>query len=105
MTNQPEDEATQLGLAVVAEAAALHAGDTESLISAEDNLHDTVDALIDEPLTDRQERVVESLAATGGALAAGLSGALAAEQGRPVDDILQKAATSIVTRREGDVAR
>ncbi|WP_423919701.1 hypothetical protein ACPEEZ_12810 [Frigoribacterium sp. 2-23] len=104
MTNDPDDVATQLGLAVVAHAAALNSGDTESLVSAEDNLRDTVDGLIDEPMTHRQELVVESLAATGGALTAGLSSALAAEQGRPADEILQKAAGSIVNQREDDAA-
>jgi hypothetical protein len=52
--------------------------------------------MIDEPLTERQEQVVERLASAGGTLTAGLSGALAAQTGRSVDDILEGAARSVV---------
>lgn len=93
---RPEDDAARLGLVVVGEAAALHSGDDAALDASEQNIRDTIDEMIDEPLTDRQERVVERLAAAGGTLTAGLSGALAAQTGRSVDEILEGAARSVV---------
>ncbi|OII12678.1 hypothetical protein [Curtobacterium sp. MCBA15_008] len=95
-TPRPEDDAARLGLVVVGEAAALHSGDEAALDASEQNIRDTIDEMIDEPLTDRQEEVVERLAAAGGTLTAGLSGALAAQSGRSVDDILEGAARSVV---------
>lgn len=94
--HRPEDDAARLGLVVVGEAAALHAGDEASLEASEQNIRDTVDDLVDEPLTPRQEEVVERLAAAGGTLTAGLSGALAAQTDRSVDDVLEGAARSVV---------
>ena len=93
---RPEDDAARLGLVVVGEAAALHSGDEAALDASEQNIRDTIDELIDEPLTPRQEGVVERLASAGGTLTAGLSGALAAQAGRSVDDVLEGAARSIV---------
>lgn len=93
---RPEDDAARLGLVVVGEAAALHAGDESALDASEQNIRDTVDELVDEPLTERQEEVVERLAAAGGTLTAGLSGALAAQTGRGVEDVLEGAARSVV---------
>ena len=93
---RPEDDAARLGLVVVGEAAALHSGDEAALDASEQNIRDTIDEMIDEPLTARQEQVVERLAAAGGTLTAGLSGALAAQAGRSVDDILEGAARSVV---------
>jgi phage terminase small subunit len=93
---RPEDDAARLGLVVVGEAAALHSGDDAALDASEQNIRDTIDEMIDEPLTERQEQVVERLAAAGGTLTAGLSGALAAQTGKSVDDILEGAARSVV---------
>ncbi|WIE64467.1 hypothetical protein DEI99_014725 [Curtobacterium sp. MCLR17_036] len=95
-TPRPEDDAARLGLVVVGEAAALHSGDEAALDASEQNIRDTVDELVDEPLTQRQEEVLERLAAAGGTLTAGLSGALAAQTGRSVDDVLEGAARSVV---------
>ncbi|WP_139196417.1 MULTISPECIES: hypothetical protein [unclassified Curtobacterium] len=95
-TSRPEDDAARLGLVVVGEAAALHSGDEAALDASEQNIRDTVDELVDEPLTQRQEEVLERLAAAGGTLTAGLSGALAAQTGRSVDDVLEGAARSVV---------
>ena len=93
---RPEDDAARLGLVVVGEAAALHSGDEAALDASEQNIRDTIDEMIDEPLTPRQEQVVERLASAGGTLTAGLSGALAAQAGRSVDDVLEGAARSVV---------
>jgi hypothetical protein len=95
-STRPEDDAARLGLVVVGEAAALHSGDESTLDASEDNIRETIDELVDEPLTPRQEEVVERLAAAGGTLTAGLSGALAAQTGRPVDEVLEGAARSVV---------
>ena len=95
-TPRPEDDAARLGLVVVGEAAALHSGDEAALDASEQNIRDTIDEMIDEPLTPRQEQVVERLASAGGTLTAGLSGALAAQTGRSVDDVLEGAARSVV---------
>lgn len=94
--SRPEDDAARLGLVVVGEAAALHAGDDAALDASEANIRDTVDSMVDEPLTPRQEEVVERLAAAGGTLTAGLSGALAAKTGGSVEDVLGGAARSVV---------
>ncbi|MDP4334430.1 hypothetical protein Q7F20_13705 [Curtobacterium sp. A7_M15] len=93
---RPEDDAARLGLVVVGEAAALHSADDAALDASERNIRDTVDEMIDEPLTERQEQVVERLASAGGTLTAGLSGALAAQTGRSVDEVLEGAARSVV---------
>lgn len=93
---RPEDDAARLGLVVVGEAAALHSGDEAALDASELNIRDTIDEMIDEPLTERQEQVVERLASAGGTLTAGLSGALAAQTGRSVDEVLEGAARSVV---------
>lgn len=74
----------------------MHSGDEAALDASEQNIRDTVDELVDEPLTQRQEEVLERLAAAGGTLTAGLSGALAAQTGRSVDDVLEGAARSVV---------
>ncbi len=74
----------------------MHSGDDAALDASEQNIRDTVDELVDEPLTERQEEVLERLAAAGGTLTAGLSGALAAQTGRSVDDVLEGAARSVV---------
>ncbi|WP_412147459.1 hypothetical protein [Curtobacterium flaccumfaciens] len=95
-TPRPEDDDARLGLVVVGEAAALQSGDEAALDASEQNIRDTIDELVDEPLTPRQEEVVERLAAAGGTLTAGLSGALAAQSGRSVDDVLEGAARSVV---------
>ncbi|QZQ55063.1 hypothetical protein KZI27_17705 [Curtobacterium sp. TC1] len=95
-TPRPEDDAARLGLVVVGEAAALHSGDEAALDASEQNIRDTIDEMVDEPLTARQEQVVERLASAGGTLTAGLSGALAAQTGRSVDDVLEGAARSVV---------
>ena len=95
-TPRPEDDAARLGLVVVGEAAALQSGDEAALDASEQNIRDTIDELVDEPLTQRQEEVVERLAAAGGTLTAGLSSALAAQSGRSVDDVLEGAARSVV---------
>ncbi|WP_242089142.1 hypothetical protein [Curtobacterium sp. DN_7.5] len=96
---RPEDDAARLGLVVVGEAAALHAGDDASLDASEQNIRETVDSMVDEPLTDRQEEVVERLASAGGTLTAGLGGALAARSDRSVDDVLAGAARSVVQQQ------
>lgn len=93
---RPEDDAARLGLVVVGEAAALHAGDDASLDASEENIRETVDSMVDEPLTPRQEEVVERLASAGGTLTAGLSGALAAKTDGNVEDVLEGAARSVV---------
>jgi len=93
---RPEDDAARLGLVVVGEAAALHAGDDAALDASEENIRETVDSMVDEPLTPRQEEVVERLAAAGGTLTAGLSGALAAKTGGSVEGVLEGAARSVV---------
>lgn len=95
-TPRPEDDAARLGLVVVGEAAALHSGDEAALDASEQNIRDTIDEMVDEPLTARQEQVVERLASAGGTLTAGLSGALAAQTGRSVDEVLEGAARSVV---------
>ncbi|WP_144760070.1 hypothetical protein [Curtobacterium sp. 9128] len=95
-THRPEEDAARLGLVVVGEAAALHSGDEAALDASEDNIRETIDDLIDEPLTPRQEEVVERLAAASGTIAAGLSGALAAQTDRPVEDVLEGAARAVV---------
>ncbi len=95
-STRPEDDAARLGLVVVGEAAALHSGDESALDASEENIRETIDELVDEPLTERQEEVVERLAAAGGTLTAGLSGALAAQTGRDVEDVLGGAARSVV---------
>lgn len=95
-SNRPEDDAARLGLVVVGEAAALHSGDEAALDASEDNIRETVDDLVDEPLTQRQEEVVQRLASAGGTIAAGLSGALAAQTERSVDDVLAGAARAVV---------
>ena len=94
--HRPEEDASRLGLVVVGEAAALQSGDEAALDASVENIRETIDDLIDEPLTPRQEEVVERLASAGGTLTAGLSGALAAQTGRPVDDVLEGAARSII---------
>jgi len=94
--HRPEEDAARLGLVVVGEAAALQSGDEAALDASVENIRETIEDLIDEPLTPRQEEVVERLASAGGTLTAGLSGALAAQTGRPVDDVLEGAARSIV---------
>jgi hypothetical protein len=96
----PEQDSTQLGLAVIAEASATLSGDPALVDAAEENLRDTVDELIDEPLTHPQEQVVESLATASGSITAGLSGALAASQDRPVDDILGRAARLLLAKQQ-----
>ncbi|MET3638040.1 hypothetical protein [Curtobacterium oceanosedimentum] len=93
---RPEDDAARLGLVIVGEAAALQSGDDASLDASEENIRETVDSMVDEPLTPRQEEVVERLAAAGGTLTAGLSGALAAKTGGKVEDVLEGAARSVV---------
>ena len=93
---RPEDDAARLGLVVVGEAAALHSGDDAALDASEQNIIDTIDDLVDEPLTERQEEVVQRLASAGGTLTTGLSGALAARSGRSVDDVLEGAARSVL---------
>ncbi|MBT2504022.1 hypothetical protein [Curtobacterium sp. ISL-83] len=99
-THRPEDDAARLGLVVVGEAAALHSGDDAALDASEENIRETIEELIDEPLTPRQEEVVERLAAAGGALTAGLGGALAAQSGRSVDDVLTGAARSVLRQQQ-----
>lgn len=71
-TPRPEDDAARLGLVVVGEAAALQSGDEAALDASEQNIRETIDELVDEPLTPRQEEVVERLASAGGTLTAGL---------------------------------
>ncbi|PYY32897.1 hypothetical protein DEJ16_15170 [Curtobacterium sp. MCJR17_055] len=95
-TRRPEQDAARLGLVVVGEAAALQSGDEAAMDASEANIRETVDELVDVPLTERQEEVVERLAQAGGTLTAGLSGALAARAGNSVDDVLEGAARSIV---------
>ncbi|PZF55438.1 hypothetical protein DEJ23_12210 [Curtobacterium sp. MCSS17_008] len=94
--SRPEDDAARLGLVVVGEAAALHAGDDASLDASEENIRETVDSMVDEPLTARQEEVVERLVSASGTLTAGLSGALATKTGGSVDDVLEGAARSVL---------
>jgi hypothetical protein len=94
--HRPEEDAARLGLVVVGEAAALQSGDEGALDASMENIRETIDDMVDEPLTERQEEVVERLASAGGTLTAGLSGALAGQTGRPVDDVLEGAARSIV---------
>lgn len=94
--HRPEEDAARLGLVVVGEAAALQSGDEAALDASMENIRETIEDMIDEPLTERQEEVVERLASAGGTLTAGLSGALAAQTGRPVDDVLEGAARSII---------
>ncbi|PZF63473.1 hypothetical protein DEJ33_13940 [Curtobacterium sp. MCPF17_047] len=95
-TRRPEQDAARLGLVVVGEAAALQSGDETTLEASEENIRDAVDELVDVPLTPRQEEVVERLAQAGGTLTAGLSGALAAQTGHPVEHVLEGAARSIL---------
>jgi hypothetical protein len=95
-TPDPRHDAARLGLVVIGEAAALQSGDEEALDASEQNIRETVDELVDEPLTDRQEEVVERLASAGGSIAAGLSGALAIETGREPGEVLEGAARSFV---------
>lgn len=104
--NDPVDDAAQLGLAVVGDATALHTGDEElhtgdedAVIAAGDNLRDIVDELVDEPLTDRQEDVVEALASASSGLTVGLAAEVAFDQHRPVGDVLQGAARSVLMQQ------
>ncbi|ARC56224.1 hypothetical protein AS850_03935 [Frondihabitans sp. 762G35] len=99
----PQADATQSGLAVIAEATALRDDDPEVSLAARENLLDTVDDLVDEPLTPRQEEVVEAVAVAGGSLTAGLSGALARERRSRPEDVLTGAAAALLnTGRGGD---
>jgi hypothetical protein len=92
----PQDDAARLGLAMVGEATAMTVGDEEAFRVSEENLRDVVDELIDEPLTPRQEEVVETIGAMGASLTAGLSSALAHAQDRDPSEVLGGAAASIV---------
>lgn len=98
-TPAPDSAASELGLAVNAEASAALSQDPALVDAAEENLRDTVDSLVDEPLTDRQQDVVESLAAASGSITAGLSGALAAQQDRPVEEVLGATARVLLARQ------
>jgi hypothetical protein len=98
-SRRPEEDAARLGLVVVGEASALHSGDGASLDASEENIRETIDELVDVPLTDRQEQVVERLAQAGGTLTAGLSGAVAARTGTSVDDVLEGAARSVLRQQ------
>lgn len=91
-----QDDAARLGLAMVGEATAMTTGDEDAFRASEDNLREVVDELVDEPLTPRQEEVVETLGAMGGSLTAGLGSALAHEQEREPAEVLRGAAASIV---------
>ncbi|KQO61304.1 hypothetical protein [Curtobacterium sp. Leaf261] len=91
-----QEEAARLGLAVIAEATAMSSGDLAMVEASEANLKDTVDTLVDEPLTERQEEVFETLGAMGGSITAGLGSALAHAQGREPEAVLSGAAASIV---------
>lgn len=50
----PEKDSSQLGLAVIAEAAATLSGNPALVDATEEDLRDTFDELIDERLTHRQ---------------------------------------------------
>jgi hypothetical protein len=92
----PRHDAARLGLVVVGEASALLSGDEDALDASTANIHDTIDDLVDEPLTERQEEVVERLTSAGGSLTAGLAGALAAKTDREPGEVLEGAARSLV---------
>jgi hypothetical protein len=100
--SDPVADASALGLAVVGGATAVHTGDTDAVVAAEDNLRDAVDELVDEPLTDRQQEVVEALASASSGLTAGLAGEVAVDQDRPVSSVLQGAARSILMQQRLD---
>ncbi|MFZ7086521.1 hypothetical protein [Curtobacterium sp. RRHDQ10] len=91
-----QDEAARLGLAVIGEATAMSSGDASMVEASEANLREAVDTLVDQPLTERQSEVFETLGAMGGSITAGLGSALAHEQGRAPEDVLSGAAASIV---------
>ncbi|WIE55047.1 hypothetical protein [Curtobacterium sp. MCBD17_003] len=91
-----QDDAARLGLAMVGEATAMTTGDEDAFRASEENLREVVAELVDEPLTPRQEQVVETLGAMGGSLTAGLGSALAQEQDREPTEVLGGAAASIV---------
>ncbi|MGA1811415.1 MULTISPECIES: hypothetical protein [unclassified Frondihabitans] len=103
----PNSDLTQAGLVVIAEATALHDDDPVVIDAARENLLDTVDELVDEPLTPRQEEVVEAISIAAGTLTAGLSGALASVREKPVADVLTGAAATLFTPnnpRPGDAS-
>jgi hypothetical protein len=91
-----QDEAARLGLAVVGEATAMASGDPAMVEASEENLRDAVGEFVDQPLTERQSEVFETLGAMSGSITAGLGSALAHEQGREPQDVLSGAAASIV---------
>jgi hypothetical protein len=102
-----QDEAARLGLAVIAEATAMSSGDVAMVEASEANLKETVDTFVDQPLTERQEEVFETLGAMGGSITAGLGAALAHAQGREPEEVLSGAAASIVWQQRlatGDLA-
>lgn len=95
-----QDEAARLGLAIVGQATAMTTGDPEAVVASEENLHELVDDMVDQPLTEQQEEIVAVLGAMSGSLGAGLAGALADEQDREPAEILSDAASSIL-RQQG----
>lgn len=99
---RPEQDATELGLAVIAEATANGSFDPELESAAEENLVETVDSLVDQPLTERQTEVVASLAGVSGSITAGLTEALAAQQNRPVEEILGTTAKALLVEQESE---
>lgn len=98
----PEGEATELGLAVIAEATAVKLQDPAALDASSDNLRDTVDDLVDVPLTQRQEEVVESLASVSGALTAGLAARVAREGEKEPEAVLSEAALRLLAARDAE---
>jgi len=103
----PEQDAAELALAIVSQAAAITQADEDALDASDDNLREVVAELADEPLTERQEEVVATLGTAGGTLAAGLSTALAEARGVDSAEVLRATAQSILAHADddGDSAR
>ena len=101
-TRSPEQEAAELALAIVSQATAITQGDDEALDASDANLREVVADQADDPLTERQEAVVATLGTAGGALAAGLSNALAEARGVDPADVLNATARSIVDHADDD---
>ena len=99
----PEQDAAELALAIVSHATAITQDDDAALDASDENLREVVAGQSDEPLTERQEEVVTTLGTAGGALAAGLSHALADARGVDAAEVLGATARSIVAHaRDGE---
>ena len=99
----PEQDAAELALAIVSHATAITQEDDAALDASDENLREVVAGQTDQPLTERQQEVVTTLGTAGGALAAGLSHALADARGVDAAEVLSATARSVVAHaRDGE---